>query len=419
MKNPYPAKRLDNIRLTGPDSDKDTRHHAISLGDSGIVYHPGDALGLIATNCPELARELVTALGAKGTEMVPDKNKQPKPLLDALIQDYVINFIDKKFVEAAVKKGISDLAPLIAPENADKLKIFLNGRDECFDYVDLLRAYPELKFAPEEFVALLRRLPPRLYSIASALSAHPNEVHLTVATVRYQIRGRQRKGVASSFLAERWSGVQTAGIYIQSQQKHFFLPPDGNTPIIMVGPGTGIAPFRGFIAHRLATGAKGKNWLFFGERRSSQDFFYREYFEKLIADGFLKMSLAWSRDVPGQRTFGTNQNARAWQRDLGMARARRRFFCLRRQVADGGEHRRRLAQNHLGTRRQNAGASEGICGSDEKSASLQARRLLRRRCRSSDERNLTRPIIDAYASIIGRHSVTRISRFFARGCSRG
>lgn len=303
MKNPYSAKRLDNIRLTGPDSDKDTRHHAISLGDSGILYHPGDALGLIATNCPELAREVVAALGAKGTEMVLDKNKQPKPLLEALIQDYMINFIDKKFVEAAAAKGVSDLAPLLAPENADKLKIFLNGRDECFDYVDLLLAYPELKFTPEEFVALLRRLPPRLYSIASALSAHPNEVHLTVATVRYDIRGRQRKGVASSFLAERWSGDKTAGIYIQSQQKHFFLPPDGNTPIIMVGPGTGIAPFRGFIAHRFATGAKGKNWLFFGERRSSQDFFYREYFEKLIADGFLKMSLAWSRDVPGQRIF--------------------------------------------------------------------------------------------------------------------
>ena len=105
--------------------------------------------------------------------------------------------------------------------------------------------------------------------------------------------GRQRKGVASTFLAERWSGDQTAGLYIQSQQKHFFIPRDPNTPMIMVGPGTGIAPFRGFIAHRLATGAKGKNWLFFGERKSSQDFFYREYFEKLMADNFLKMSLAW------------------------------------------------------------------------------------------------------------------------------
>src|SRR5688500_13658881 len=108
MRNPYPAKRLDNLRLTGPDSDKDTRHHAISLGDSGIFYHPGDALGLIATNCPELAQDLVKALGAKGTELVPDKNKQPKPLLEALIQDYVINFIDQKFVEAAVARGVSD-----------------------------------------------------------------------------------------------------------------------------------------------------------------------------------------------------------------------------------------------------------------------------------------------------------------------
>ena len=303
MKNPYQAKRLDNIRLTGPDSDKDTRHHAISLADSGVVYAPGDALGLMATNCPELVDDLIKALGAKGEEMVPGKDKVPVTLREALTSHYVINFIDKKFIEGCVAKGVSDLAPLMVPENSDKLKTFLSGRDECFDYVDLLHAYPDAKFAPEEFVPLLRRLPPRLYSIASSLAAHPNQVHLTVATVKYKIRDRIRKGVASTFLAERWSGDKTAGIYIQSQQKHFFLPPDPNTPMIMCGPGTGIAPFRGFIAHRLVTGAKGKNWLFFGERKSSQDFFYKEHFEKLMADGFLKMSLAWSRDVAGERIF--------------------------------------------------------------------------------------------------------------------
>jgi len=303
LKNPYPARCVANVRLTGPESEKDTRHYVIALEKSGVTYLPGDALGLMPTNDPELAQAIVEVLGATGTESVPDRHKQPKPLLAALIEDYVITALDKKFIEAAVAQGVNDLAPLLAPENAEKLRALLYGHDEAYDPLDLLRAHPALKFAPEEFIALLRRLPPRLYSIASALSAHPNEVHLTVATVRYEIRGRARKGVASNFLAERWTGERTAGVYIQSQQKHFALPGDPATPIIMVGPGTGIAPFRSFVAHRRATGATGRNWLFFGERRSSQDFFYRDEFEPLIAEEFLRLSLAWSRDVPGQRTF--------------------------------------------------------------------------------------------------------------------
>lgn len=304
IRNPYQATRLDNIRLTGPESEKDTRHHVIDLGDSGISYEPGDALGLIARNCPDLVSDLIAALGATGKEAVPDRNKNPKPLAAALLEDYAISLIDKKFVEACIKKGASELAPLLEPENSDRLKAFLTGADECWDYVDVLRAHPNVKFDAQEFVTLLRRMPPRLYSIASALSAHPGQVHLTVATVRYPIRGRLRKGVVSTFLAERWkAGEETAGIYIQNQQKHFSLPHDPSTPVVMVGPGTGIAPFRAFLAHRLTTGATGKHWLFFGERRSSQDFFYKEALEKLEQDGHVRLSLAWSRDVPGQRTF--------------------------------------------------------------------------------------------------------------------
>jgi sulfite reductase (NADPH) flavoprotein alpha-component len=174
--------------------------------------------------------------------------------------------------------------------------MYLTGKGEAHDYLDILNEFPQVKFAPEEFIKLLRRLPPRLYSIASALSAHPGEVHLTVATVRYDIRGRSRKGEASTFLADRWPSDGTAGIYLQSQQKHFFLPPDPNTPIIMVGPGTGIAPFRAFVADRVASGAPGKNWLFFGEQKSSGDFFYKDEFEKHIAANKLKLTCAWSQD---------------------------------------------------------------------------------------------------------------------------
>lgn len=296
MKNPFPARHVANVQLNGPGSKKETRHHAISLDGSGLSYLPGDALGLIATNCPELAAGVVKALGFTGTEPVPGKDGAAKPILDALTTDYVVNFADKKFIEACVAKGVSDLAPLLAPEAADKLKTYLTGKGEAHDYLDILTEFPAAKFAPEEFVKLLRRLPPRLYSIASALSAHPGEVHLTVATVRYEIRGRLRKGVASTFLADRWNGDSTAGIYLQSQQKHFFLPPDPTTPIIMVGPGTGIAPFRAFVADRIATGASGKNWLFFGEQKSSGDFFYKDEFEKHIATGKLQMTCAWSQD---------------------------------------------------------------------------------------------------------------------------
>ncbi len=296
LKNPFPALHVTNVKLNGPGSKKETRHHEISLEGSGLNYLPGDALGLLASNCPDLAAQLLKALGAGADDPVPGKDGQPKPLLQALINDYAITFADRKFVEACIAKGASDLAPLVAPENAEKLKAYVSGKDEAHDYVDILTEFPQVKFAPEEFVKLLRRMPPRLYSIASALSAHPGQVHLTVATVRYDIRGRARKGVASTFMADRWGEGKTAGIYMQNQQKHFSLPQDPNTPIIMVGPGTGIAPFRAFVADRVVSGAPGRNWLFFGEQKSSGDYFYKDEFEKHVAGGKLTMTCAWSQD---------------------------------------------------------------------------------------------------------------------------
>ena len=295
-KNPFPARHKTNIKLTGDASEKDTRHHEISLAGSGLKYEAGDALGLVVTNCPALTDELVAALGATGDEPVTGRDGTPKPLRAALFGDYAITFADKKFIEACVTKGASDLAPLLTPEKADDLKKFLTGKNECHDYVDVLKSFPQARFTPDEFAKLLRKLPPRLYSIASSLNAHPEEVHLTVATVKYAIRARMRKGVASTFLAERWDGETTAGVFMQSQQKHFFLPPDKSKPIIMVGPGTGVAPFRAFVEERQISGATGKNWLFFGEQREAQDFFYRDQFTKWESDGFLRLDLAFSRD---------------------------------------------------------------------------------------------------------------------------
>ena len=295
-KNPFPALHTTNIKITGDASEKDTRHHEISLAGSGLNYIAGDALGLVPTNCPALADELVAALGAKGDEPVTGRDGAPKPLRDALFRDYAITFADKKFLEACIAKGAAELAPLLTPEKADDLKKYLTGRNECHDYVDVLKEFPQVRFAPDEFVKLLRKMPPRLYSIASSLNAHPGEVHLTVANVRYTIRGRERKGVASTFMAERWEGGTTAGVFVQSQQKHFFLPPDKTKSIIMVGPGTGVAPFRAFAEERQISGATGKNWLFFGEQRAAQDFFYREQFTKWMNDGFLRLDTAFSRD---------------------------------------------------------------------------------------------------------------------------
>ena len=296
FKHPHPARRRVGMRLTGPGSEKDTRHLEIALGESGMSYLAGDALGVMPMNCPALVAELIAALRAKGDEPVPGRDGQPKPLGDALLADYAITFADRKFVEAVAARGAGELQALLAPERADELRRYLQGKNEAHDYVEVLHEFPAVAFAPEEFVKLLGKLKPRLYSIASSLQAHPAEVHLTVATVGYTIRGRQRKGVCSTFVADRWSEGVTAGVWVQNQQKHFGLPVSGGTPIVMVGPGTGVAPFRAYLEERQALGAPGRNWLFFGEQRRATDFLYEAQFTHWVQEGFLRLDTAFSRD---------------------------------------------------------------------------------------------------------------------------
>jgi sulfite reductase (NADPH) flavoprotein alpha-component len=296
VKNPFPALHAVNLKLTGPASQKDTRHHEISLAGSGLTYKAGDALGLFPANCPQLVEEVLSALGASGEEPVTGRDGQTKSFRQALCKDYAVTFADKKFVEAMVARGATGLSGLLEPERASELKEYLTAHNASRDYVDILRENPGIRFEAEEFVKLLRKLVPRLYSISSSLLAHPESVHLTVATVRFPSRGRERKGVASTFLAERWEGDERAGIFLQSQQKHFSLPAEGGTPIIMVGPGTGVAPFRAFLEERQALGQTGRNWLFFGEQRAAGDFFYQEQFEAWVRDGFLRLDTAFSRD---------------------------------------------------------------------------------------------------------------------------
>ena len=294
-KNPFPAPLLVNRKLTGDGSEKDTRHYEISLAGSGLTYEVGDSLGIFPSNPPELVEEIIKALHCTGDEQVPAAEGGTKSLREALLKDYAIKDPSKQFLTALAERG-GDSTPLLRelldPERKKDLEEFLWG----MEYIDFLADHPSIRFTPEEFVKFLRKLIPRLYSIASSIKANPEQVHLTVATVRYESHGRQRKGVCSTFLAERVPTGGTLPVFFHVA-KGFRLPEDGNTPIIMVGPGTGVAPFRAYLQERKATGAAGKNWLFFGEQREKEDFLYREEFEQYQKEGFLtRFDTAFSRD---------------------------------------------------------------------------------------------------------------------------
>jgi sulfite reductase (NADPH) flavoprotein alpha-component len=293
-KKPFPARLLVNRKLTGEGSEKDTRHYEISLKDSGLTYEAGDALGIMPTNSPELVDEILKALQFDGEEEVcgPEGNKMPIRL--ALLREYQIRAPHREFLHAMAEHDAADqyLRELISADVRTELDKFLWGRE----IIDFLIESPGVNFTPEEFVSVLKKLQPRLYSIASSLKAHPEEVHLTIDTVRYEIHGRKRKGVCSNFLAERSDKETPIPVFVQPS-KHFRVPQNGDLPMIMVGPGTGIAPFRAFLEERKATGAKGRNWLFFGAQKSSCDFFYQEELEAFRHEGVLtRLDTAFSRD---------------------------------------------------------------------------------------------------------------------------
>ena len=294
-KNPFPARLLVNRGLSGLHSANDTRHYELSLEGSGIVYEAGDALGVVESNCLNLVQDILAALHCSGDELVPDGAGEMKKLRDTLWKDYAINRPSPQFLHALVEKA-GDAAPflrdLLTPENKSALEHYLVG----LEIVDLLDEHPSVRFTPEEFVKHLRKLVPRLYSISSSPKVHPEQVHLTVATVRYESRGRLRKGVCSTYLAERVAVGASVPIFLHLA-KGFRLPQDGDTPIIMVGAGTGIAPYRAFLQERISTGAKGANWLFFGGQLKSEDFLYGDEMEKLQEEGVLThLHTAFSRD---------------------------------------------------------------------------------------------------------------------------
>ncbi len=296
LKQTFTGRHLVNIRLTRPGSEKITRHHEIAIDEPGVGYLPGDALGALPANDPSLVERVLGAVGATGDEMVTGPDGEPARLHRALSECYNLNTPSRRLLELLASRGAADLAPLLERANAEALKHYLSGWNEGHDVLDVLEDHPDARVTPDELAGALRKNLPRLYSVASSLRAHPGQVHLLVVSVRYQIRNRERLGVCSTWFADRWPTGATWEMYLQNQQKHFAMPASPDTPMIMVGPGTGLAPFRAFIEDRRASGARGPNWLFFGEQRQATDFFYESELTGYERAGFLRLSLAFSRD---------------------------------------------------------------------------------------------------------------------------
>jgi len=291
-KNPFPAKLLVNRLLTAADSSKETRHYEISIAGSELSYEAGDALCVVPTNCPELVTAMINAIGCTGDEIEP-VNGEAMSLSDALRTQFEIKLPSKELVqEIATRSGNQELNGLLSTGDKEQLANYLWGRD----ILDLLLQNPSCEFAAAEFIALLKPLQHRAYSISSSGKMHPEAVHLTVASVRYDSHGRQHKGVCSTFLADLVN-EQTEVRCFFTPNKVFRVPDDNSLPMIMVGPGTGVAPFRAFLQERQHRNATGKNWLFFGDRNAATDFIYRDELEALQANGVLtRLDLAFSRD---------------------------------------------------------------------------------------------------------------------------
>lgn len=293
--NPFQAKVLKNVNLNGAGSRKETRHLELSLKGSDLSYLPGYALGIFPQNDPELVASILEEMKwDEKTIVTINKEGDTLSLKEALLTYCEITLLSKKILQQAVEfTENEELQKLLLAEHANQLKEYTNGRD----LLDMLRDFGPWKASAQEMVSLLRKMTPRLYSIASSIAAHPEEVHLTIGAVRYMAHGRERKGVCSVLVADRLQEGDTLSVFIQPN-KHFHLPESQDKDIIMVGPGTGIAPFRSFIEERAVNKATGRSWLFFGDQHSATDFLYQDELEKYQKDGVLtKVEVAFSRDT--------------------------------------------------------------------------------------------------------------------------
>jgi sulfite reductase (NADPH) flavoprotein alpha-component len=284
--NPFEAEITEIVNLNSSRSGKETIHLELSLEGSGLTYEPGDSLGIVPVNDPAMVEAILAATGLDGAGRVDGGT-----LGEVLAERYDITTLTRPVVEAYARAVANpDLHALL---EGDQLAGYLAGRA----IIDLLTDFPA-QISAEQLVGLLRKLPARLYSIASSQKAHPDEAHLLIGAVRYTSHGRERSGVASTHVADRLKAGDRVKVYVKPN-KFFRLPEDPARPVIMIGPGTGIAPFRAFLQERHATGAPGKNWLFFGDRNYLHDFLYQLDWQELKAAGVLsRIDLAFSRDQP-------------------------------------------------------------------------------------------------------------------------
>lgn len=288
-KNPFKATVIDKVKITGRDSDKEVYHVELSLEGSGISYEPGDSVGILANNPPLLVDAILKQASLSGDEPVNLK-EDTFSLREALSDRLEITVLTRDVIQEYYEKtGNKKLQEIF--ESEEQLDRFLFGHD----LLDLLEEFP-FAFTAQELVDVLRAFPARLYSISSSQSAVGDEVHVTVATVRYSYKGRARAGACSTYLADQIDVDSQVSVFIEKNPA-FKLPENGETPVILIGAGTGVAPYRAFLQHREANNQKGKTWLFFGDRRSHSDFLYQTEWQKLLKDGYLeKIDVAFSRD---------------------------------------------------------------------------------------------------------------------------
>ena len=287
---PFPAEVLVNQKITGGSSSKDVRHIELSLEGSGLIYEPGDSLAVIAKNPPQLVHELLAELGLKGDETIV-VHEQEASLLDALTDSVEITVVNLGFLRAwAALANNTELTSLLEEENPEALTDFIQNHQ----IIDVVSRYPA-SVAANDLVNMLRKLSPRSYSISSSLSANPDEVHLTVAAVRYDAFGSPHWGAASTHLADRVEEGDIVSVFIERNSR--FRLPAADVPIVMIGPGTGVAPFRGFVEERVEQSATGPNWLIFGDRNFDSDFLYQLEWQRHLKRGNLeRLDVAFSRD---------------------------------------------------------------------------------------------------------------------------